>query len=80
MIHHTLYELRHIYGDVFYQLFRRLGRVADPFHVFGLPAILSSLYLLSGQHFCFKSSFVFMFFASIARTLSKTEEPHLDEM
>lgn len=54
MFHHSVYELRHIYGDVFYQLYRRLGRISDPFHVYGLPAILSSLYLLSGQHFCFK--------------------------
>ncbi len=54
MFHHSIYELRHIYGDVFYQLYRRLGRISDPFHVYGLPAILSGLYLLSGQHFCFK--------------------------
>lgn len=80
MFHHSAFEMRHIFGDQFYQLYRRLNRLADPFHLYVLPASLSALYLLSGQHFCFKSTFWFMFFAGIARSFSKTEEPHLDEM
>lgn len=80
MLHHTAYEMRHIFGDMFYQVYRRLNRIADPFHLYALPASLSTLYLVSNQHFCFKSTFFFMFFAAIGRTLSKTEEPHLDEM
>jgi hypothetical protein len=54
MFHHSIYELRHIYGDMFYQVFRRFNRLADPFHTYALPAVVSSLYLLSGQHLCFK--------------------------
>jgi hypothetical protein len=80
MFHHSINEMRHIFGDMFYQVYRRLNRLADPFHIYALPASLSALYLLSGQHFCFKSTFFFMIFAGIGRTLSKTEEPHLDEM
>jgi hypothetical protein len=53
IIHHSIYELRHIYGDLFYQVFRRVHRCGDPFHVYALPTILSSLYLLSGQHMFF---------------------------
>lgn len=54
MFHHSIFELRHIYGDIFYQLYRRLNRISDPFHMYALPGILTSLYILYGQHLCFK--------------------------
>ena len=53
---HTLYEMRHIYGDVIYQIFRRRHRLADPFMKYVLPTATCALYLLSGQHLCFMVS------------------------
>lgn len=50
---HTVYELRHIYGDVLYQIFRRRHRLADPFMKFVYPSAVAALYVLSGQHLCF---------------------------
>lgn len=80
LFHHTIYEMRHIYGDVLYQMFRRRHRLYDNFGLYVVPTSLVSLFLLSSNHLFFMSSFCFSFFASIARVLSKTEEPKLDEV
>ena len=48
-----MYELRHIYADLFYQVFRRAGRLADPFHMYMLPTAVTGFYLLAGQHLFF---------------------------
>jgi hypothetical protein len=53
LVHHTLYELRHLYGDLLYQIFRRWDRLCDPFQKYVLPSSLISLYLLSHQHIAF---------------------------
>ncbi len=53
LIHHTIYELRHLYGDLLYQIFRRWDRLCDPFQKYVLPSSLVSLYLLSHQHIAF---------------------------
>jgi len=80
LIHHTLYEFRHIYGDLLYQVFRRFDRLCDPFQKYVLPTTLVSFYLLSHQHLFFMNGFLYMFVASFARIFSKTEEPKLDEI
>jgi len=80
LFHHTMWELRHIYGDALYQIFRRSHRLGDKCHTYVLPTVVTSLYLLSSQHIAFLNGFVWMFFATIARTLSKTEEPRIDEI
>jgi hypothetical protein len=54
--------------------------MSDPFHVYVLPSSVIGLFLLSGQHLAFLNGFLFMFFAGLARTFSKAEEPKLDEM
>lgn len=51
--HHTIYELRHIYGDALYQIFLRRHRLSDPFGKYVLPSGLLSLFMLSGQHLFF---------------------------
>jgi len=53
LLHHSLYELRHIYGDALYQIFLRRNRLADPFGKYILPTATVATYLLSGQHFTF---------------------------
>ena len=57
LVHHTIYELRHIYGDALYQMFLRRHRLADPFGKYILPTATIATYLLSGQHFVFLVSF-----------------------
>ena len=59
LIHHTVYELRHLYGDLLYQIFRRWDRLCDPFQKYVLPSSLISLYLLSHQHLAFLVSFLY---------------------
>eukprot|EP00340_Litonotus_pictus_P006320 CAMPEP_0170518488 /NCGR_PEP_ID=MMETSP0209-20121228/4168_1 /TAXON_ID=665100 ORGANISM="Litonotus pictus, Strain P1" /NCGR_SAMPLE_ID=MMETSP0209 /ASSEMBLY_ACC=CAM_ASM_000301 /LENGTH=256 /DNA_ID=CAMNT_0010804065 /DNA_START=68 /DNA_END=838 /DNA_ORIENTATION=- len=80
LFHHTTYELRHIYGDALYQIMHRRHRLYDNFNKYVIPVGLASLYILSPQHIFFTNFFVFSFFASISRVLSKTEEPKLDEV
>jgi hypothetical protein len=80
MFHHSIYELRHIYGDWLYQCYRRAWRMTDPFHLYVLPTTVTALYLLSGQHLFFKTAFIFMAGAAVGRIFSKAEEPKLDEM
>lgn len=53
---HTMFELRHLYGDAFYQIFRRRNRLNDSFNKYVLPSALVSFYMLSGQHLCFMVS------------------------
>lgn len=62
-----MYELKHIYGDLFYQVFRRFQRIADPFHTYVVPTALVGLYAISGQHMAFM---VNLFFNKIKRILS----------
>lgn len=50
---HSVYELRHIYGDAMYQIFRRRHRLTDPFMLYVLPTANICLYLLSGHHLLF---------------------------
>lgn len=50
---HTVYELRHIYGDAIYQMMRRRHRLSDPFMKYVMPTAFISLFLLSGQHLFF---------------------------
>jgi hypothetical protein len=57
ILHHSVYELRHIYGDMLYQVYRRFNRLADPFQLYVVPSSLAILYLLSGQHIAFFVSF-----------------------
>lgn len=53
LFHHTKYELRHIYGDAFYQMIQRRHRLKDPFMKYVMPTAIITSYLLSGQHFFF---------------------------
>jgi len=57
LFHHTVNELRHIYGESLYQIFQRKDRLKDPFGMYVLPATLSAFYLLSGQHLFFSVYF-----------------------
>lgn len=80
LVHHTLFETRHILADQFYQVFRRLHRCRDPFHLYVLPPTLLGLWTMVGQHLFFTNTFIFLFFSAISRTLSKTEEVKIDEI
>ena len=60
MVHHTIYELRHLYGDLLYQVFRRWDRLCDPFQKYVLPSSLIGLYLLSHQHLAFLVNKLFL--------------------
>lgn len=48
-----MWEMRHLYGDQLYQVFRRFNRLGDPFQTYMVPTALTSLYLLSSQHIAF---------------------------
>ncbi len=61
---HSIYELRHIYGDVLYQIIKRRHRLADPFMKYVLPSTIGALYLISGQHICFMVSYLFILYSS----------------
>jgi hypothetical protein len=50
---HTLYELRHIYGDIIYQIIRRKHRLGDNYMKYVHPSLTVAFYLLSGHHFAF---------------------------
>ena len=54
---YSLYEMRHIYGDIFYQLIQRKRRLADPFMKFVIPTSVIAFYLLSGYHFFYTVSY-----------------------
>lgn len=50
---HTAFELRHLYGDALYQMFRRRNRLNDKCMKYLCPVSTIGLYMLSGQHLCF---------------------------
>ena len=52
--------MRHLYGDLFYQMFRRFNRLNDPFQIYVLPTTLTALYLMSHQHVAFMVYFTLM--------------------
>ena len=53
LIGHTWYELRHLYGDLLYQIVLRRRRLGDPFMKYVMPSLTAALYLTSGNHLCF---------------------------
>ena len=54
LFHHTIYEMRHIYGDVLYQMFRRRHRLYDNFGLYVVPTSLVSLFLLSSSRISYR--------------------------
>lgn len=57
LFNHTLYEMRHLYGDLVYQMVLRRHRLNDSFNKYVLPTALVGFYLLSAQHMFFMVRF-----------------------
>ncbi len=56
---HSLYEMRHLYGDVLYQIIHRRHRLNDAFMKYVIPTSTIAFYLLSGNHFFFMVSLTY---------------------
>lgn len=53
LFNHTIHEMKHIFGDVLYQMVLRRRRLGDPFMKYVMPTIVASSYLLLGNHLFF---------------------------